>query len=351
MAYPVVTGAVLIEATGAALNNAGQDEGRHVENAIVVKQIRIGRYRYPYVSGQAWRRWWREVLYEDFEWKPSPVTREAKSAYTEGNPIEYEDDDLFGYMAARKARGGEGGTFRRVSPLKNSLLISVLPNVITSDFESFSRNLPVDQPDPVPFEHEHYTTLLQGTFTVSLQDVGRFELGPMRDLPREAALPDDVRRIVADSAREADVAVLPLKVRQERVSQLLAALARLRGGANLTRNSTDVVPVVVLIAFLDGGNAPLQNLFTPNDTGEAVQLNLQRLRSVLRDYRDRLLKPDGGEYSFFFGYRPGVLANEEEVLQALSTGDLEGVRFYIGDPGQVVLQAAEQAKNLVPEVG
>ncbi len=106
MAYPVLTGAVLIEANGAALNNAGLEEGRRVENAIVVKQIRIGRLRYPYVSGQAWRRWWREVLYADFGWTPSEVTREAKSAYTKGDPVAYEEDDLFGYMAARKrARG------------------------------------------------------------------------------------------------------------------------------------------------------------------------------------------------------------------------------------------------------
>lgn len=87
MAYPVLTGAVLIEANGAALNNAGLEEGRRVDNAIVVKQIRIGRLRFPYVSGQAWRRWWREVLYQDFDWAPSPVTRETKSAYTEGDPI------------------------------------------------------------------------------------------------------------------------------------------------------------------------------------------------------------------------------------------------------------------------
>ncbi|MDW8319855.1 MAG: type I-B CRISPR-associated protein Cas7/Cst2/DevR [Armatimonadota bacterium] len=350
MAYPVVTGALLIEATGAALNNAGLQGESRVENIINVKKVRIGYKEYPYVSGQAWRRWWREVLYEDFGWKPSPVTREAKSAYTEGNPIAYEEDDIFGYMAARKAKGGEGGTFRRVSPLKNSLLISVLPNVITrGDFESFSRNLPVDQPEPIPFSHEHYTTLLQGTFTLSLTDVGRFEMGAMRDLPKEMSLPEEVKRLVAKEARDADVAVLPLETRQKRVQQLLEALARLRGGANLARNSTDVMPVVVLIAFLDGGNAPLQNLFAPNDTGDGVLLNLPRLRSVLRDYKDRLLTPTDG-YSFFFGYRPGVLANEEEVLQALSAGELEGVRFFIGDPGQVIRKAAETAPRVIPEV-
>jgi CRISPR-associated protein Cst2 len=342
MSYPVVTAALLIEASGAALNNAGQDEGRHVDNAIVVKQIRIGRNRYPYVSGQAWRRWWREVLYEDFGWKPSPVTREAKSAYTEGNPIVYEDDDLFGYMAARKAKEGTG-TFRRVSPLKNSLLISVLPNVITSDFESFSRGLPVDQPEPVPFEHEHYTTFLQGTFTLSLRDVGRFELGPMRDLSKGIELPSEVSLLEASDARDADVAVLPVQTRRRRVQQLVSALARLRGGANLTRNSTDVAPVVVVIGCIDGGNAPFQNLFAPNSTFDAVLLNLPRLQSVLRDYRDRVLG------CIFVGYRPGILANEAEVLAALSNGVLEGVSVEVGDPLQAIQKAAEQAAGLVPE--
>ena len=131
MAYPVITGAVLIEATGAALNNSGPDREIEMDNAVAVKQIRIGRSRYPYVSGQAWRRWWRDVLYTDFDWKPSPVTREAKSAYTQGNPFQYEDDDLFGYMAARKA--SEGGTLRRVSPIKNSLPFLFCPTLSLSD--------------------------------------------------------------------------------------------------------------------------------------------------------------------------------------------------------------------------
>ena len=102
MAYPIITGAILVEANGAALNMAGQEEGGRTGNVIVVKQVRIGRNRYPYVSGQAWRRWLREVLYQDFGWGKSPVKREKKSAYTEGNPVKYEEDDIFGYMAARK---------------------------------------------------------------------------------------------------------------------------------------------------------------------------------------------------------------------------------------------------------
>jgi CRISPR-associated protein Cst2 len=201
MAYPVLTGAVLIEANGAALNNAGLAEDVRTEQTIVVKSVRVGRLHFPYVSGQAWRRWWREVLYADFGWKPSPmfVSKKPQQAFTKGDPITYEEDDLFGYMAARKradkrSRKSEEeeiaeaakGTNRRISPLKNSLLISVLPNVIVRDFAHLSRHqqdaqirLLPDSPsqDPLLWGSEHYTTYLQGVFTISLSDVGRFVVG------------------------------------------------------------------------------------------------------------------------------------------------------------------------------
>lgn len=356
MAYPVVTGAVLIEANGAALNNAGQAEGVRVENAIVVKQIRLGRLRFPYVSGQAWRRWWREVLYADFGWTPSEVTREAKSAYTKGDPVAYEEDDLFGYMAARKrarkrrraaeeseeVTEGAAGTNRRISPLKNSLLISVLPNVITSDFGHFSRNLPPDA-DIIPFEAEHYTTYLQGVFTISLRDVGRFVVGEMADLS-EDILREHEGRLQRD-ANDDRTYWLPKEDRIKRVKDALLALARLRGGAHLARNLSDVTPIAVLVGFLDGGNAPFQRLFEPDENNERVRLNLERLRSVLEDYKDRWLISSGKP--LFFGYRPTVLANEEEVNEAFRNESPFKECIEIAGTPQ---QALEKAAGLVEAV-
>jgi len=342
MAYPVLTGAVLIEANGAALNNAGQAEGLRVENAIVVKQIRIGRLRFPYVSGQAWRRWWREVLYADFGWTPSEVTREEKSAYTKGDPIAYEEDDLFGYMAARK-RKVAAGTNRRISPLKNSLLISVLPNVITNDFGHFSRNLPPDT-DIIPFEAEHYTTYLQGVFTISLADVGRFVVGEMADLSDEI-LREHQAKLQQDQNNER-VYWLPKSERIKRVQDVVRALARLRGGAHLARNLSDVTPVVVLVGFLNGGNAPFQRLFEPDENNERVLLNLTRLRSVLEDYKDRLLV-EGNSKALFFGYRPTVLANEVEVLEQFQRDELFSQCIEVAGTPQ---QALEKVAGLVEPV-
>ncbi len=353
MANPVLTGAALIEANGAALNNAGQESGARTDNAIVVKQIRIGRLRFPYVSGQAWRRWWREVLYADFGWQSSPVTviRQPQQAFTAGDPIRYEEDDLFGYMVARRrarrgrraaeseeeaAAEGATGTFRRIAPLKNSLLISVLPNVIERDFGHFTRNLPPDA-DPLLYEAEHYSTLLQGVFTVSLLDVGRFEIGEMHDLS------DDVLREhtneLEQNADNGRIYRLARGRRSERVKQVLQALARLRGGAHLARNLSDVTPVAVLVGFLDGGNAPFQRLFEPDENNERVRLNLARLRSVLNDYRDRLLAPKDSK-ALYFGYRPTVLANEADVLKAFQSEEPFNNTITISGTPQEALEAA-----------
>ena len=363
MAYPVLTGAVLIEANGAALNNAGQAEGLRVENAIVVKQIRIGRLRYPYVSGQAWRRWWREVLYADFKWEPSPlwVSKRPQQAFTAGDPVKYEEDDLFGYMAARrrtkkgkKIEEGEEetesakGTNRRISPLKNSLLISVLPNVIEEDFAHLSRHqqdiqkrLLPESPsqDPLLYGFEHYTTYLQGVFTISLSDVGRFVVGEMADLS-EDILKEHRDKLQQDSNNQR-VYWLPKETRIKRVQNVVQALARLRGGAHLARNLSDVTPIVVLVGFLDGGNAPFQRLFEPDENNERALLNLTRLHSVLEDYKDRLLS-DGKGKALFFGYRPTVLANDDEVLKAFQTE--KPFKDYIeisGTPQQALEKAAD----------
>lgn len=360
MSNPVLTGAVLIEANGAALNNAGQEVGTRVDNAIVVKQIRIGRLRYPYVSGQAWRRWWREVLYADFNWQPSPVTiiRQPQQAFTVGDPIRYEEDDLFGYMVARRrarrgrraaeaeeegAAEGATGTFRRIAPLKNSLLISVLPNVIEQDFGHFTRNLPPDA-DPLLYEAEHYTTLLQGVFTISLLDVGHFEIGEMHDLS-EDMLREHENELEQDTNNER-LYRLSRERRAERVKQVIQALARLRGGAHLARNLSDVMPVVVLVGFLDGGNAPFQRLFEPDENSERVRLNLTRLRSVLSDYNNRLLVPRNSK-ALYFGYRPTVLANEGEMVNAFQTEELLRNAITISGTPQQALEAAAEAVSSV----
>ena len=96
-----ITGCLVLDAPASALNNAGADEGAKTDNAIVVKKIRTPEGPHPYVSAQAVRYWIRTSLEaNEIRWKAAPVRREGKIAYTDANPIEFWDDDLFGYMRA-----------------------------------------------------------------------------------------------------------------------------------------------------------------------------------------------------------------------------------------------------------
>ena len=96
-----VTGLFLIDAPASALNNLGTVPGVREENTSGVKFIKAQEGYYPYVSAQAYRYWLRTTLEERVEdWKPAPIFREEKIAYTDANPLFYWDDDLFGYMRA-----------------------------------------------------------------------------------------------------------------------------------------------------------------------------------------------------------------------------------------------------------
>jgi hypothetical protein len=81
--------------------NRGQSRGDDFDFKYM--RGRDGR-EYPYVSSQCFKKYWREALLPD---RLSPITRakgaggkEKNQAYTSGNPIDYLDDDLFGYMIA-----------------------------------------------------------------------------------------------------------------------------------------------------------------------------------------------------------------------------------------------------------
>jgi CRISPR/Cas system-associated protein Cas7 (RAMP superfamily) len=157
----------------------------------------------------------------------------------------------------------------------------------------------------------------------------------MRDVALDTVAPESVE-VAREALSNLKPRVLRLgrQERKKRIVETLKALGRLRHGANLTRNLSDVAPVVILLACLDGGNAPFQNLFTDEETG--VALNLLRLGSVLKDYKDRLL----GERKLYFGFRPGVLANEEQIQNAFKN-KFEGVTVFVGTPGEAISEATK----------
>ncbi len=297
-----IVGFMLVDAPHSALNNAGLDAGERTENIVRVKAIRRGRNVYPYVSGQALRYWWRATLEEKYGWKLSPMIREKKIAFTYANPIEFDDDDVFGYMRALKKN--EGGTVTRISPLKNSPLISVISQTPTNDFGVMARQ----EGDPVPYEHEFYSTVLKGIFSLHLDSVGVFYAIEKTGYKNMYPELEEIAK-KNGAKKEGDRWVMPDDVRFRRAKETIAALPYLSGGAKLTSHLTDVSPKFLVLAALNGGNHIFMNI-AKEENGE-VAVSMEALEELLQDYSETLLT------DIYIGRRKGFMDNLEDKIQEL----------------------------------
>ena len=295
-----VVGLMLIDAPHSALNNAGSDAGDRTDNIVRVKTIRKGLTRYPYVSGQAFRYWLRETLEEKFGWEMSPISREKKIAFTEANPIQYPDDDAFGYMRALKKK--EGGTVTRISPLKNSPLVSVVGQNPTNDFGVMARH---DEGDPVPYEHEFYSTILKGIFSIDLTSLGVFceseKTGYRNMYPKLIELAEE-----KGLTHEDDYWMLDSETRSKRAQDIINALPYLSGGAKNTSHLTDVTTKILVLAAIDGGNHIFMNIVR-EENGETI-FDIDALDEVINEYSD-ILKTD-----VYIGLRSGFLKDIQDII-------------------------------------
>ena len=347
-----VHGLLAIEAPASALNNAGMVSGERTDNVVAVKKIPVrGSGAYPYVSAQAFRYWVRTTLAqyrEELGWVPTRVFREAKVAYSDGNPILYWEDDLFGYMRAQSkreearrqreadsTREGETPTeveITRTSPFRVSTLVALHP-VVVNDFGVMSRH----DDNPVPHEHEFYHTILKGLFSLDLASVGTFTYRSKTGLRNL----DSVRIELARQRRlehlEAQQAYrLPRSERVTRAATLLRGLARLEGGAKQTLHLTSVLPSLVVAGVFKGGNNPFWPILVP-DRADGAKVHLEALREVLSVWGDMLLSP------VYVGWATGFIEGDrgpaEQVLQQA------GVSYHVDHPRRVFEKMAEDLES------
>jgi CRISPR-associated protein Cst2 len=319
-----LTGLMLLDAPASALNNAGADEGARTENAIAVKFIRSRQGAFPYVSAQAFRYWLRSTLEQtqDLKWKAAPVFREAKIAYTDANPIEYWDDDLFGYMrapskkagaaerrkedASRSAETPTSTEITRVSPFRVSTLVSLAPVSITSDFGTMTRH----EGDPVPHEHQFYRAVLKGLVSLNLHAAGTFSYlnrTGFRNLDDNRVKLAKEKKLEHLDGNEKSYR-LPWQQRTERIGALLRAIGIVYGGAKLALHYTDVTPVVFVGMVTKGGNNPLQYLIGADDKGQP-QVKGDAVQQSLAVWRDQILS------KLYVGWVQGFCDEERTNLQ------------------------------------
>lgn len=327
-----IQGLVLIDVDVAALNNAGGDKSSNLENAVITKKIKKNGKDYPYVSGQAWRYWWRETLVHNHGWKMSPVIREKKIAYTEADPMKYPDDDIFGYMRAAKKEieDSETGkkksvnvTLTRVSPLKNSAFIGVAYNPIIQNWASMTRQ----DGDAVPYGIDEYCAIMKGMFSIDTDMAGTFSsmnktgYTNINDLMKENYLKNGAVEIDDPITKDKTGNQLKLvridkTIREKRIKDTVLALKTISGGAKQTTNLTDVTPKLIVLARFQSGNHPFSHL-AKEELGKAV-FSVDALKEVLNDYADQF---DG---KVFIGKRMGFMDELDKELHLLKeTGKIE----------------------------
>jgi len=314
-----IIGFMLVDTPYSALNNDKADRNDRYENAIPVKVIKKGHGEYyPYISAQALRYWWRDTLEKQCNWELSPISRETKIAFTQANPFDFPDDDIFGYMRAQSAK--DGGTVTRLSPLKNSPLISIVPNRPTNDFGVMSRQ---KEGDPVPHEHEFYSTVMHGIFSLDLGSVGVF-LQSYKTGQRhlnDKLIEKHKSSIEKSGATKTEHDYrLPQTERAKRATETVSVLPFISGGAKSTLHLTDVTPKLLVLAILNSGNHIFMNL-AKNDNGQPT-FNIHALEQVLTDYAEYLAT------DIYIARRVGFMDESEEELSALN-GKVFGAKKVI----------------------
>lgn len=339
-------GFVLIDVDVAALNNAGRSTTTNLENGVATKKISKNGRKYVYVSGQAWRYWWRDTLQRNFNWNLSPITRDKKIAFTAADPIQYPDDDLFGYMKAAKGevidengevvkeKNGnpkmENVTVTRVSPLKNSALVAVTSTTTEENWSSMSRQ----EGDAVPYTKEEYSTIMKGMFAIDLEQVGTFAtynktgFKNLTESLKQKALENGATAIDDDYVKKANgdpqqLVRMAIDARKSRATDAVKALKFISGGAMQTDNMADVTPKFIILSTMTTGNHPFSHVAVNSGAyNQNFVLNIDGLEEVLKDYKNQF------EGKIFIGARSGFLDKEDnESIQKLADGNNQ-VEFH-----------------------
>lgn len=253
----------LTKASYASLNGADKE----VDNISSIKKIQAADgSTYPYKSSQAIRRDLREQLAVLGEKLSEAVeAKQAKgAATTQGQPQEFIDDDLFGFMLADKE------TIKRTSPVRVSPLISLDPYRGELDFATNYMGVKTGG-TPNIFESEIHSGFYRGTILIELDRVG-----------------------VADAKTyKLD---LDNTEKKRRVSVLLDAIQNLWGVGRQSRFLADISPKFICAALLTVKNPIFLECLKVNDG----MVDLPLIESTIKDFSAVLKDTVLGERKGFF---------------------------------------------------
>jgi len=267
---------------------------KEADNLSSIKKLTRGAKMFPYVSSQALRRALRdqlEVLGHSMS-QGKKGEKEKGAAITQCKPADYIDDDLFGFMDARKE------TFKRTSPVRVSPLLALDP--FEGDLDFGTNYMSVDAGgNPNIFETEIHGGLYRGTVLIELDAVGKNREG---------------EGVSAEKPRQ-PWELQPAQ-KAKRVEALLQALQYLWSSGRQSRFLADISPKFIAAALLSAKVPIFLESLRRDMSGRDSGLDLKALSESLDDAAQIVVNHCFGARSGFFAEVP---MGTQTVGQAFQT--------------------------------
>jgi len=149
----------------------------------------------------------------------------------------------------------ENVTVTRISPLKNSAIISVTSVTTEENWSSMARQ----EGDSIPYSKQEYSAIMKGMFALDLNQVGTFSnynktgYKNLTDILKKEAEKQGAKEIddpfVFDSKGTPQKLIqLDAHKRKKRITETIQALKYISGGAMQTSNMADVAPKFIILS-------------------------------------------------------------------------------------------------------
>lgn len=252
----------------ASLNGSDKE----VDNINPIKKVTLqSGEELPYLSSQAIRRALRDKI-EELGHAISPVGESSTSKgapKTALDPIQYIDDDLFGYMDARAGEDGGAGTSNvRTSPVRVESLLALATYKGDLDYATNFMGKKIGL-NPNIFETEIHSGVYRGSILIELDRIGR-EYKVKTEKEGKATIRRlEVKELVSNEEKA------------KRVLALIDAFQMLWSSGRQSRFLADISPKFFAAALMKSKN-PI--FLEAADLTEEGQVDSNRLKSVLNDY-------------------------------------------------------------------
>ncbi len=287
-----ITITYLSKVSFASLNGSDKE----VDNINPIKKVTLHNgEELPYVSSQAIRRALRDKISElGYETSPVGQSSTDKGApKTALNPIEYIDDDLFGYMDAKAGEGDTAGTSNtRTSPIRVESLLALATYKGDLDYATNFMGTKIGL-NPNIFETEIHSGVYRGTILIELDRVG---------IEHVLKVEKEGKKIVSRTLEKKE-----LVDNQEKANRVLAfidALQMLWSSGRQSRFLADISPKFIAAGLMKSKNPIFLEAVDLDEKGE---VDLAKLKTVTSDY-SRFIKQS------VFAVQEAVFSKQEGMI-------------------------------------